>query len=236
MSRYVGAELEVFARARRWKDYVRHELRPSLGRRVLEVGAGIGAGTRALCTGHEERWVCLEPDPDQAARLRAQLAAGELPGCCSVQAGTVADLPATPTFDTALYLDVLEHIDDDRGELARVAERLEPGGRLVVLSPAHAWLFSPFDAAIGHVRRYTRATLSAAAPAGWTCERLDYLDAAGLLASASNRVLLRRSLPTPSQLALWDGVLVRLSRHVDRRLGYRLGKSIVGVWRKPVAG
>lgn len=236
MSRYVGSELELFARARRWKDYVRHELRPSIGRRVLEVGAGIGAGTRSLCTGQEERWLCLEPDPEQAARLRAQVAVGELPGCCAVQVGTVADLPPAPAFDTALYLDVLEHIVDDRAEAARVAERLEPGGRLIVLSPAHPWLFSPFDAAIGHVRRYTRATLSAAAPAGWTCERLDYLDVAGLLASASNRLLLRSSLPTPSQLAVWDGVLVRLSRQLDRRLGFRLGKSILGVWRKPVGG
>lgn len=235
MSRYVGTELELFARARRWKDYVRAELRPSIGRSVLEVGAGIGASARALCTGLEERWVCLEPDEAQAEQLRALIAAGELPACCSVRAGTVADLPPAPTFDTALYLDVLEHIDDDAAELARAAERIVPGGRLIVLSPAHPWLYSAFDAAVGHVRRYTRASLEAAAPAGWTCERLDHLDAAGLLASASNRLLLRRSLPTPSQLAFWDGVLVRVSRRIDARLGYRLGKSVLAVWRKPVA-
>lgn len=233
MSRYVGQELALFAQAANWKDYVRATLRPILGRRVLEVGAGIGASTRALCAGAEERWLCLEPDPEQAAHIRSLIDDGALPACCAVEVGTVSDLPPAPAFDTVLYLDVLEHIADDAAELARAAERVVPGGRVVVLSPAHPWLFSAFDEAVGHVRRYTRRTLQAAAPAGWTCERLDYLDAAGLLASAANRALLRRALPTPSQLALWDGVLVRLSRRLDARLGFRLGKSILGVWRRP---
>lgn len=233
MSAYVGQELDLFARARRWKDYLRAELRPALGRRVLEVGAGVGASAQALCAGDEERWLCLEPDPALAARIEALRAAGGLPRCCEVRAGTVDDLPAEPAFDAALYLDVLEHIDDDAGELARAGARLVPGGRLVVLSPAHPWLFSPFDAAVGHVRRYTRATLAAAAPAGWRTERLDHLDAAGLLASALNRALLRQALPTARQLAVWDALLVPLSRRLDARLGHRLGKSLLGVWTKP---
>ncbi|MCO5167425.1 MAG: methyltransferase [Planctomycetes bacterium] len=233
MTAYVGEELELFARARRWKDYLRAELRPALGRRVLEVGAGVGASARALCAGDEERWVCLEPDPAQAARIEALRAAGALPACCSVVTGTVADLPDEAAFDAALYLDVLEHIADDAGELARAGARLVPGGRLVVLSPAHPWLFSPFDAAVGHLRRYTRASLAAAAPAGWPCARLDYLDAAGLLASALNRALLRQSLPTARQLAVWDALLVPLSRRLDARLQHRVGKSILGVWVKP---
>ncbi len=139
--------------------------------------------------------------------------------------GAVNDL----TWDQLSRLDAGSWLDPKWA-----GERIVPGGRLIVLSPAHPWLYSAFDAAVGHVRRYTRASLEAAAPAGWTCERLDHLDAAGLLASASNRLLLRRSLPTPSQLAFWDGVLVRVSRRIDARLGYRLGKSVLAVWRKPV--
>lgn len=55
------------------------------------------------------------------------------------------DLPPGELFDTLLYIDVLEHIPDDGAELARAAERLRPGGRVIVLSPVHQWLYSEFD-------------------------------------------------------------------------------------------
>lgn len=76
-----------------------------------------------------------------------------------MQATTLAALPRDSRFDTILYIDVLEHIADDRAELVEAARRLNPGGYLVVLSPAHQWLFTAFDAAIGHVRRYTAKSL-----------------------------------------------------------------------------
>jgi 2-polyprenyl-3-methyl-5-hydroxy-6-metoxy-1,4-benzoquinol methylase len=73
--------------------------------------------------------------------------------------GTIAALESTGPFDTIIYLDVLEHIADDRAELACAARLLSPQGCVIVLSPAHQFLFSPFDQAVGHYRRYSRATL-----------------------------------------------------------------------------
>jgi len=131
-----------------------------------------------------------------------------------------------------LYIDVLEHIEDDAGELARAGEFLRPGGHVVVLSPAHPWLYSPFDRAIGHHRRYTRTTLRALTPTGLDLVRLSYLDAVGLIASAGNRLLLRSAMPSPAQVAVWDRYMVRLSRVVDPLIGFSAGKSVLGVWRK----
>ena len=54
--RYVGSELELFRDCVRWKAYVRETLAPFLGGRVLEVGAGIGGTTRALCGGATTSW------------------------------------------------------------------------------------------------------------------------------------------------------------------------------------
>jgi hypothetical protein len=62
--------------------------------------------------------------------------------------------------------------------------------------------------------------------------KLDYLDAAGLLASAGNRVVLRRSMPKIWQILLWDRVGVPVSRVIDPLLGGRVGKSVLAVWRK----
>jgi len=230
---YAGSELDLFSAAMHWKSYFRDQLAPYLGGEVLEVGAGLGGTTRVLCRGTERRWVCLEPDASLAGRLESEIRSGGLPSCCEVRLGTLDDGPAGPErFDTILYMDVLEHIEDDRAEVARAAGVLAPGGHIVALSPAHQWLFTPFDAAIGHCRRYTRASFGALAGEGLEPVRVAYLDSIGFFASLGNRLLLKSAAPTPGQIAFWDRVLVRMSRVVDPVLGYSAGKSVLAVWRK----
>jgi SAM-dependent methyltransferase len=229
---YIGDELDLFSAAKNWKSYVRRQLQPYLGREVLEVGAGFGGTTKFLCHGDFDRWISLEPDADLAERLAANIRNGSLPAGCEVQVGTLEGREDYNQFDTLLYIDVLEHIEDDKGELARAILHLRPGGRLVVLSPAHQWLFSEFDRAIGHFRRYTRRSLKLISPPGSKMERLIYLDAVGLLASLANRVLLKSSMPTPRQIAFWDGVMVPLSRLFDTISLHRVGKSVLAVWQK----
>lgn len=200
---------------------------------MLEVGAGLGGSTKALAGTQTSHWLCLEPDPNLAAALRSSIAGGELPAQCEVRTETLASLNAGLRFDSILYIDVLEHIADDAAETRLAAERLNPGGKLVVLAPAHQWLFSPFDSAVGHHRRYTRDTLRAAVPNGLACLECKYLDSVGLIASAGNRFISRQSQPQPSQISVWDGHMVPLSRRLDPWLGYRLGKSVLGVWQRP---
>jgi SAM-dependent methyltransferase len=223
---YEGSELDLFEKARNWKAYWREQIRAFVHGDVLEVGAGIGANTLTLAGLDYRRWTCLEPDAALAARVT--LPAG---GRHESLIGTTDDLPAEARFDSILYIDVLEHIEDDRAEMARAAARLIPGGTIIVLSPAHPSLFTPFDAAIGHFRRYTRASLRASAPASLSEEKLVYLDSAGLLASAANRLLLHSAMPTESQILTWDRMLVPVSRRIDWLFAGRLGKSVLGIWR-----
>jgi SAM-dependent methyltransferase len=230
---YVGSELEVFAVAGRWKHYWSEHISGYLRGDVLEVGAGMGANTRVLRGPAQRRWVCLEPDPALAARITEGVAAGSIPLPCEVQAATLASLPPAPAFDAILYLDVLEHIEDDRGEVVRAAGLLRPGGVLVVLAPAWPWLYSEFDRAIGHYRRYTWDALVRLDPPGLSRERLIMLDSLGLLASAANKLLLRRSTPTLANIRFWDRVFIPASRRVDPLLRHRLGRSLLAVWRRP---
>jgi SAM-dependent methyltransferase len=233
---YIGSELEVFAEAPRWKRYWSGHVAGYLRGDVLEVGAGIGSNARVLRGAGQGRWVCLEPDPALAARITEAVRSRQIEPPCDVLRGTVADLAAAPAFDAVLYLDVLEHIEDDKGEVARAARLLRPGGVLVVLAPAWPWLVSEFDRAIGHRRRYTRDALVRLAPPGLVRERLIMLDSLGLLASAANRFLLRRSLPTLGNIRFWDRILVGGSRWMDPLLRYRLGRSLLAVWRRPRDG
>lgn len=228
---YVGGELGLFAHALNWKSYWAGLLEPYLRGEVIEVGAGLGANTRLLRSPEQRRWVCLEPDRQLLGQMEADFARQPPRGTCEFRGGTLAEVPEQEQFDTILYLDVLEHIEDDAGELRRAVARLKPGGHLVVLSPAHGWLFSKFDAVIGHHRRYTRKTLQAALPERAPA-RIAYLDSCGLFASLGNRLLLRQKMPTLKQILFWDRFLVPLSRRLDPWLGFKAGKSILGVWRQ----
>lgn len=230
---YSGSELELFADAKIWRAYWQAQIAQFIGKRVLEVGAGLGTVVRNLPDLPVERWVALEPDQDMAARLTLLSRSRTLPAFCEPRLGTTADLADNERFDTVMYVDVLEHIENDRAELARVARHLAPHGTLIVLAPAHQWLYSSFDEAIGHFRRYRLAGLLDLGPANLVVARARYLDSAGLLTSLGNRLLLKQSVPTLAQIKLWDRVLVRASRWLDPAFGFRLGKSALVVWRNP---
>ena len=229
---YIGSELSIFSRATNWKAYYRRLIRDYIGAEALEVGAGLGATTMTLCQGARSRWICLEPDPELAGKTKDLIKNGQLPSYCEVAVGTIRDLDPAETFDSVLYIDVLEHIRDDQEEIKLAASRLKPGGFLIVLSPAHPALFTPFDAKLGHYRRYDKESLKAIIPKQLKCEQLFYIDSVGAIASLGNRYLLKRDMPNARQIAFWDKMMIPLSRIIDPWFRFAIGKTILGVWQK----
>lgn len=226
---YVGTELELFQHAVHWKDYLKKEISPHLHGHILEMGAGLGANTKLFSKSNPkiESWTCVEPDP----KLAEQIQKASSPPI-EVLVGTLQTLKMEKTFDSILYIDVLEHIEKDHEELQKILPHLSPGGKLIILSPAHQFLFSPFDKKIGHFRRYNKKTLLAAVPAEIKLCSLEYLDSIGFFASLANRFLLKAADPTQNQILFWDNFLVRASSYLDPLLRNKMGKSILGIWRK----
>lgn len=231
-SKSVGAELDLFANATNWKSYWSKRIGPFLSGDVLEVGAGIGSNTPFFSNCNHGRWVCLEPDPQLSARLRRRLEELGPDNRFEIACGTLDTLAEGRHFDTIVYIDVLEHIEDDIAELNMASNHLRPGGRIIVLSPAHSWLFSKFDAACGHFRRYNRSMFRKMSLQGLSIERLFYLDSAGMIASVANGVLLKQAVPTRTQLRTWDQWMIPVSRVLDKIFLFSVGKSIVAIWRK----
>jgi SAM-dependent methyltransferase len=229
---YIGGELDIFALAKNWKAYIRREIAEYLKGDVLEVGAGIGGTTVALHHGSVSHWVCLEPDATLAARLQARLLTFTNASDTSVVIGSLESLASPACFDCILYVDVLEHIEDEIRQIETASRLLRPGGHIVILAPAHQWLYSEFDLSIGHLRRYSKVTLRALMPKGWLEQKLIYLDSIGILLSFCNVVALRQSMPTQTQILTWDRICVPVSRLVDRLLMGTVGKSVLAVWRK----
>jgi SAM-dependent methyltransferase len=227
---YPGRELEAMAFAVNYHRWIVDEIAPFLGRRVAEVGAGIGSVSALLLDQPIERLDAYEPSANMFAQLAARLA--QEPRARAVNAffgsGAAAD-----AFDSVAYINVLEHIVDDRGELARAFERLRPGGHLLVFVPALGWLYSDFDRRIGHARRYSRRGLGdLARSAGFEVLRSKYFDLAGVVPWLVNFVLLRRGLGAGS-VALYDRLVVPAMRRVEGLVAPPLGKNLLMVARRP---
>ena len=231
---YAGKELPLFWEASNFHDYYFRLFGCWIGGHVLEVGGGMGALTTLLLRNGVEQLTVCEPDRVLAAELQERF--GDRVG---VIPSGLHEIPRSiGAFDTVLYVDVLEHIRDDVGEVAAAVARLKPGGTLVIAGPAHAFLYSAFDTAIGHHRRYDRASIEALVRSAGCLElvRFAYFDCLGVMLSLGNRWVNRQTVPSRRQLLFWDRIVLPLSRRLDPLLNYRVGKSFVAVARRGPTG
>lgn len=234
-TKYIGNELELFANAKNWKSYWSDLVAPYLGKQVMEVGAGLGGSTRLLIPKAKDlqKWIALEPDHALASQISDNLKSSSLEtDKLEISEQFLKDYAPDKQFDSILYIDVIEHIEDDKREVQLAVERLEQNGYLIILVPAHNFLYSPFDKAIGHYRRYNKKMLKELIPANLEIVQLKYLDGLGLFLSAGNRMLTKQKYPTLKQILFWDNAVVPVSKILDKILFYNFGKSVLFIGRK----
>jgi SAM-dependent methyltransferase len=187
-----------------WYQGRRHVLERTIERlglpeqaRILDAGCGSGRNMVELARHGAVTGVELS---DTSAQLARERGAGE------VLEGSVMDMPFDDaSFDLAVSLDVIEHLEDDAGALRELRRVTTPGGALLVTVPAYQWLWSGHDEVNHHHRRYSRRTLLAAAhSAGWRLERSTHFNSLLLPAAILLRALERfKPAATKSSLDLW---------------------------------
>lgn len=229
---YIGNELELFEHAKNWKNYFKSSIAPYIIGDVLEVGAGLGGTTKVLCNTNHNSWLCLEPDEELAKQIHQKIEQKEIPSFCKVKNCFSFELSESEKFDTILYIDVIEHIEKDYEELKTAQRLLKPGGKLIILVPAFNFLFSPFDKAIGHFRRYQKDTLLKVIPKEFKKKELFYLDSTGFMASVVNKYFLKQPYPSLKQVSFWDTYMVQMSKITDVVTRKSFGKSLIGIWEK----
>lgn len=228
----VGIETleRLAAAAPRYNRWLIQRVLPWVGRRVLEIGAGVGTMSAFLTD--RERVVLSDTNSGYLERLRARFA--DQPHVRVVP----LRLPATngdlvpERLDTIICLNVLEHVRDDEPSLATMFQLLQPGGRLVLLVPSLPAIYGTLDRALGHFRRYTPAELRRKyAAVGFRMRHLEYFNLAGIPGWwFTGRVLKRELIPTGS--LRWYDALVPLFR-LERLLPWRLGQSLIAVGERP---
>ena len=222
-----AATLErLAADAPRYNRWLTERVAPWVGRRVLEVGAGIGNMAEYFLD--RERLILAEPESEYRQRLMERFAGNAHVRVVPVRLPAVDAALAAERLDTVICLNVLEHIEADEAALRAMRELLQPGGRLVLLVPALQAIYGSLDAALGHYRRYGAAELRAKfAAAGLRLVHLEYFNLAGIPGWWLTGRVLRRTIIPRGSLRLYDA-LVPLFR-LERLLPWRVGQSLIAI-------
>jgi SAM-dependent methyltransferase len=226
-----GAEtLEIMQAAPNYNWWQFSRITPYLGRRICEVGAGIG-NMSSLMAGHGlDLLVLTDTGPYYRDTLKDTFAS--YPEVVVDQL-TLPDETAAHRFqpyelDTVVALNVIEHIPDDIEAFRSIAAMLRPGGRAVILVPAFEGLFGSLDHELGHIRRYTRSNLSQRmSEAGFRVERAFYFNLVGTVGWWVNARLHKVPRIPVEQLRYFDA-LVPLLRLEDR-VPLPFGQSVIAI-------
>lgn len=203
-----GATLQRMAGANAYNRWLFRRAEPYLGRSVLDVGAGIGTFTGLAARGR--RVVAVESDEACLAVLRRRF--DEHPSV-TVTPGDATELEpdALGRFDSIVCFNVLEHIAEDATALRAFSCLLRPGGRLLLVVPAHAALYGETDRTVGHERRYDKPSLRRRlGAAGLDVEDLRHVNPVGALGWLVSARMLRRPEVPAGPLRLYDRLVPAL--------------------------
>lgn len=225
-SEYTVQDQERMTRARRYFRWQFRLAEAQLGKRVLEIGCGVGNFTRLLAG--RELVVAVDVDPNCVAKLRQSLSGQSnlVPLNIDVLAPDFREL-AKHGLDSVVCLNVLEHVSDDLQALRNMRAVLPSDGRVVLIVPAFQGLYGPIDRHLGHHRRYSKESMKALAhSAGFEPVTLRYLNSFGFLGWWWNARVLKKQRQSTFQISVFDTLVVPLLSRLEDRIEPPFGQSL----------
>lgn len=215
-SDYAGTELEALLILIRYRNWIVDEFRPHLRGHAVEIGAGIGSYSRQIieCV---DRLDMIEPSIGLHQRLKVEFDGDDR---ITLLPATVEDwVSRTPDgrYDTAIMINVLEHIAEDADILRELYRTLRPGGKLLLFVPALMVLYSALDRSFGHYRRYHRSELvRKVTEAGFAIGECRYFDILGVAPWLIVNCWAGATRFNPTAAKLYDRIGVPLTRTIER--------------------
>jgi SAM-dependent methyltransferase len=218
-------------RAPRFTAWMADFIRPYIGERVLEIGAGTGNLTLQLIP--RKLYYASDINPHYLTYLENLIPDHPYLRVGYTDGEKQDSFPLQEKFDTVVCLNVVEHLSNDLGALRNIWDALEENGRAIVLVPCGPQLYGTLDKVLGHYRRYTKEQLAeVAARAGFQVEDVLPFNRAGSPAWWLNARVLKRTT-----FGLWQikalNFLTPFFRLIDRFLPLP-PLSLIAVLRKPV--
>jgi glycosyltransferase involved in cell wall biosynthesis len=224
---YGSAILVHLESARKFNLWMGQTLRPYVGDRVLEIGAGIGNLSNQFIP--RELYVVSDINPHYLHYLESYSHGKPYLRVLQVDASQATDFEQMQEqFDTVLMINVLEHVPNEQIALANVRSVLKSGGRAVILVPSHPSLYGSLDRVLGHRERYTTESLQQGLEkAGFRVERLFDFNRCSVPGWWLNGKVLRKKSFSKPQLKILN-TAVPLIKKLDRLLPWQ-GLSLIAV-------
>ena len=223
---YPGKELEIFDKAILWRKYIYFLVKKYIKNDLLEVGAGIGSFTKNY-KNNLKNITLTELDKQNIKRLKKRFKDSKI----KIKAKLTSKLNGK--FNSILYMNVLEHIKNDKKEINISLNKLNKKGYLIILVPAHNELYTKFDKEIGHFRRYKVNFFKKLKFKNARIVKLQYLDCLGYFLYYLNKIFYKNEIyPSKTKIFIWDKFFTPLTFFLDRFLNYRFGKNVLCIIKK----
>lgn len=225
--------LRTVHKARKFTDWLFSQISPHLKGRILEVGCGIGTYSEKVVAQFTGEVVLSDVDQTYVKALQKKYQKNKRVRVSRID---ITKKLKVGKLDSIFALNVLEHIEDDVLALHNLYESLNPGGRVVLLVPAHEWLFNCLDEAVDHYRRYTKKTLLATVEqTPFAVKKLFYFNFFAIFGWFWNGHILKQTELGGGLMKLFN-VLVPIFSFIEKYLfRKRLGISLIIVLEKPKA-
>ena len=220
-------ELEFFDAAKNWRRYQFENILKYINSSVLDVGPGTGNNIQYY-KDKASQITLLEINKNLANSLKLKF-----DGDKKIIVLNTDIHSQEKKFDTILYMDVLEHIEDDEKEINKALKQLNSGGNLIFFVPAYQFLYSDFDKAIGHIKRYNKKFfLSFKKDENITIIELKYIDSIGFFIAVLNKLFNKDNKESIGWgVKIWDK-LIFLSKIMDLISLNKFGKSLFCIMKK----
>ena len=225
MEKYPGKELEIFDKAVVFQKYIYFLIKKFLKNKTLEVGAGLGSFTRNYFKKINDVSI-TEIDQNNFDILKEKFKNEQI----NVYSEKIQQIEGK--FETIIYLNVLEHIENDLEEINDALSKISKDGYLIIVVPAHQKLYTNFDKEIGHFRRYDKKFFRRNYKNA-KIEKLVYLDTMGYFLYFLNKVIFsKETYPSALKVQIWDKIFTPITILVDFILCYKFGKNVLCILKK----
>ena len=225
-------DLEIMSRARNYSQWIFDNYKTWLGKRVIEIGAGIGNFTskfldKELVIAVDNYRPCIDYIKKRFANNNNIVPLEE-----SIDSHSILNL-SRYSPDTIVCINVLEHVEDDVAALENMFSMLTEGGKLILLVPAFQFMYGTVDRLVGHYRRYSKREVETKlATAGFYVKSIFYMNCIATFGWFLNNRILKKQEESLSQVIFYDKFIIPWLRKIEQIFIPPFGLSLVVVGEK----